>query len=287
MTAIARQVLAVCLILLLLGYRQTQETRTITPSFPPPANYAIYYGQLPVYRNLDRYDWVIVSDGFLPERSSKTRYFAYLTIGEIDKGGSISRKLEKALGEKGFQSVLLKKNPHWDSWVADLRNPAFRAILLDRVERDKKKGFRGIFLDTLDSSLDFEETYPVEGKGLRAALVSFIQDLHQRYPTTPVIVNRGFPILSRIANSISGVLFEDFCSMYDDHRHLYVSVPEQDRKRELSFIHAAQTINPGLTVLALDYGSAKDTDTRFRCAKMAHRQHLVPFFSNRNLDEIP
>lgn len=282
----AGTVLAVLLIAFLWGCRQVQKTGISAP-FPAPASYAIYYGRLPVYRNLDRYDWVIVSDRFVPEHSSRTRYFAYLTVGEIDKGGTIARRLERTMGTRGFRALLLKTNPHWNSWIADIRNPVFRRILLDQVDRDRKKGFRGIFLDTLDSPLEYEEEHPSRGKGLRTALVSFVRELHRHYPQTPVIVNRGFPILPRIADSISGVLFEDFCSMYDDDRHLYVPVPEKDRQRELDFIHAALKLNPGLTVLALDYGDSKDQNLQHHCDRMAKRARFIPFFSNRNLDAVP
>lgn len=286
MTADTGRILGLLLLVFLSGCRQTQGTGPSTPLFHP-ANYAIYYGHLPIYRNLDRYDWVIVSEDFPPEHTSRSRYFAYLTIGEIDKEGKIAKRLDRTLGHKGFQKILLEGNPHWNSWVADIRSPAFRTILLKQVETDERKGFRGIFLDTLDSPIEYEESHPSKGKGLQSALISFILELHRLHPDTPIIVNRGFPVLSRIANSISGILFEDFCSMYDDDRHRYVTVPENPRKEGLSSIQSAIRANPSLVVLALDYGAPRDSVLRNQCAKMAQRNHLVPFFSNRNLDEIP
>ncbi|MHB8543792.1 MAG: endo alpha-1,4 polygalactosaminidase [Leptospirales bacterium] len=282
----AGRVLGLLLILFFCGCRQTQGTGPSTPSFHP-ASYAIYYGHLPIYRNLDRYDWVIVSGDFPPERTSRSRYFAYLTIGEIDKGGEIAKRLERALGRKGFRKILLESNPHWNSWIADIRSPVFRDILLNQVSTDERKGFRGVFLDTLDSPIEYEEGHPSRGKGLRSALVSFILELHRLHPGIPIIVNRGFPILPRITNSIAGILFEDFCSMYDDDHHRYVTVPENLRKKELLPIRAARAENPELVALALDYGSPRDPVLRRHCANMAKRNRLIPFFSNRNLDEIP
>ncbi len=253
----------------------------------PPSRYAVYYGHAPVYEALDRYDWVIVADDFPPERLSRTRYFAYLSIGEIDRDGPILTRLEHQMAKKDVRKILLAKNDTWNSWIADIRNPAFRKALLEQADRDRRNGYRGIFLDTLDSPLSYESAHPVSGKGLARATVSFIRELRRRHPRTPLLVNRGFAVLPRIARDVSGVLFEDFCSMYDETRRRYVFVPAETRNREMTWVRAARRENPSLVVLALDYGFRRDSRRQKKCAGMARRDHLVPFFSVRNLDTVP
>jgi hypothetical protein len=256
-------------------------------SLAPPSRYAIYYGHAPVYEALDRYDWVIVADDFPPERLSRTRYFAYLSIGEIDRDGPIRTRLEHRVGHKAFRKILLAKNDAWRSWVADIRNPAFRKILLEQADRDRQNGYRGLFLDTLDSPLAYETDHPVSGKGLARAIVTFIRELRRRHPRTPLVVNRGFAVLPRIARDVSGVLFEDFCSMYDETRRRYVFVPADTRNREMAKVRDARRENPSLVVLALDYGFRRDIHRRERCADMAREKGFVPYFAVRNLDTVP
>lgn len=254
-------------------------------ALPPPSSYIIYYGSDPVYRILDRYDWAIVSDRFVPESHSRTLYFAYLTVGEVDIGGEIESTLRKKLGGS-LSSVRLARNPYWNSWIADIRSPVFRDVLLERIRELERMGFKGVFLDTLDSPAAYEEIHPSKGKGLKEALISFVREIRRRNPELPIVVNRGFSVLPDISDAVSGVLFEDFCSMYDPSRGGYVLVPPRDRHEGLSAIGAALGKNPHLVRLALDYGEEGDTVLRRTCGELARHDGFIPFFTNKDVTSV-
>ncbi len=252
-----------------------------------PSSYAVYYGDRPLYQRLDQYDWVIVPDTVAPERHSRTRFFAYLSIGEVDQGGKMEKALQKQLGQKGFRKVVLDKNQVWHSWVSDMRNPVYSRLLRERIARDVRSGFGGIFFDTVDSPLEYRRVHPGQSRGLKTALVRFIQTIHRDYPGIKLILNRGFEILPAVAPDLSGVLFEDFCSRYDDQSHRYLRVSEADRESGLAWIRRARRIHPGLVALSLDYGDPKDRPLKEKCRKMAFDAGLIPYFSDRNLYETP
>ena len=249
-----------------------------------PFRYVVYYGEVPRPALMRGTDWAIVSDTYpLPPPSDSARplYLAYLSVGEVDRDGPIARILART--PDGGRGVYLSKNAFWNSHVADIRNPVFRKALYERVERDLQKGFSGLFLDTLDSPLDYEERHPRKGVGLRSALVSFVETLHATYPRLVIVGNRGFPVLGAIAPSLSGVLFEDFCTRYSERQRRYVRVDPREREALLDVIRRAQAKNPALRLLALDYDDPDHPGLSRGCGRLAHTEGFSHYVSDWQL----
>ena len=231
-------------------------------------------------------DWAIVSDTYpIPSArsipSGSPRYLAYLSVGEVDRDGPIARALSQTPG--GAKGVFLSENVFWNSHVADIRNPAFRKALYDRVERDRRHGFSGLFLDTLDSPLDYEERHPRKGAGIRTALVSFVETLHATYPRLLIVGNRGFPVLSQLAPSLSGVLFEDFCTRFSETRKRYVRVSPKERTHFLDIVRQATAHNPELRLLALDYDDPDSPGVSRGCGRLARNAGYSHYVSDWRL----
>ena len=251
-----------------------------------PFRYVVYYGDALQPSLMEEADWAIVSDTYpLPPsgsaRSRRPLYLAYLSVGEVDRDGPIARILSKA--PDGGRGVYLSKNAFWNSHVADIQNPVFRSALFERVERDLQKGFSGLFLDTLDSPLDYEERHPRKGAGLRSALVSFVETLHATYPRLVIVGNRGFPILPALAPSLSGVLFEDFCTRYSERQRRYVRVDRRERELLLDDIRRAKAKNPNLRLLALDYDDPAHPGLSRGCGRLALSEGFSHYVSDWQL----
>jgi hypothetical protein len=252
----------------------------------PPLRFVVYYGDTPIKGLMKGQDWAIVSDTYpIPRAGSalpdSPRYFAYLSVGEVDRDGPIARALSRTPG--GERGVFLSENAFWHSHVADIRNPAFRKALYDRVERDRRLGFSGLFLDTLDSPLDYEERHPKKGAGIRRALVSFVETLHATYPRLLIVGNRGFSALSQLAPSLSGVLFEDFCTRFSEGRKRYVRVSPEERARLLVLIRQAKEQNPDLRLLALDYDDPDSPGISRGCGRVARSEGFSHYVSDWQL----
>ena len=251
-----------------------------------PFRYVVYYGDARQPSLMRGTDWAIVSDTYpLPPSdispSRRPLYLAYLSVGEVDRDGPIARILART--PDGGRGVYLSKNAFWNSHVADIRNPVFRKALFERVERDLRKGFSGLFLDTLDSPLDYEERHPRKGAGLRSALVSFVETLHATYPHLVIVGNRGFPILPALAPSLSGVLFEDFCTRYSERTRRYVRVDPREREALLALIRRAKAKNPDLRLLALDYDDPDHPGLSRGCGRLARSEGFSHYVSDWQL----
>ena len=272
------------LALLLASCRMPPSPSSSAISPSPGPSFVVYYGERPRPEALARFDWAIVPDDAPIPPKGKTLYFAYLSVGEIDTGSPIARALAALPG--GVESVSLGKNAFWHSTVADPRKEALRQVLLARVVRDVTRGFGGLFLDTLDSPLAYREAHPHRGRGIRRALVSLVALIHASYPGLRIVANRGFGILPEIAPDLAGLLYEDFCSRYDETTRRYVTVPDAERERLLSEIRRARRRNPSLVLLALDYDDPAHPLFRSRCRSLARSLGFSHFDSDVALDRI-
>ena len=249
------------------------------PTSRGPKHFIVYYGAS--QKPFSHADWAIVQDSYHPVRYAKTVYFAYLSLGEIDSGTKVSKELSAIPGE--LSRVTLSKNAFWHSRVADIRRASFRQALFRQIQGDLRNRFGGIFLDTLDSPLEYRKEHPKKGKGIRRAIKSFIETVHASYPGIRIIVNRGFEILPSLAPEISGVLFEDFCSRFDEETKTYVSVPEDERRSFLQLIYQAKKRNPQLVVLALDYDDPAHPAFRKRCDQISRKDGFPHYVSDWTL----
>lgn len=246
-----------------------------------PTSFAVYYGKNPESQALSRVDWAIVQDSYPVPAEGKTRYLAYLSLGEIDPGTAVADEVAGDPG--GLDAVTLSKNTFWNSRVADIRIASYRKALLDRIAWDLRHGFGGIFFDTLDSPLEYRREHPRKGAGMRRAIVSFLQTVHVSYPLVPLVVNRGFEILPEIATDVSGVLYEDFCSRYDETGKTYMSVPPEDRAGFLKAIGQAEARNASLVVMALDYDDPTHPGISAPCQKESRQFGFLHYVSDWSL----
>lgn len=137
-----------------------------------------------------------------------------------------------------------------------------------------KQGFRGFFLDTLDSyrlAANFDEKAQQDG------LVRVIETLHQRYPGIRLILNRGFEIVPRVRDKVQMVAAESLLRGWDASLKRYVNVPEKDREWLLQQL---QTIRERdrLPVLSIDYVAPHDRDATRETARRIAQLGIIPGF---------
>ena len=108
--------------------------------------------------------------------------------GDVLQGVSLQVGLGEVVG-------VLGRNGVWGSEVVDTSSAEWSSFLLDRViEPLWTRGYRGFFLDTLDS---YERVVPdVQGRTRHARRIgALVGSLKRRHPDAKVILNRGFEIL--------------------------------------------------------------------------------------------
>jgi hypothetical protein len=104
---------------------------------------AFFYGKPVPVAELGRFDWVVVEPDHLDARGldelqrGGVRVFAYLSLGE-------------AAPDAVDPGWLLGRNAPWGSVVVDPRAGGWRTRVLARVDALHARGYRGLFLDTLN-----------------------------------------------------------------------------------------------------------------------------------------
>ncbi len=248
----------------------------------PTLRVAFYYGATPPTELLVRYDIAVLEpdSGFRPREHvlPNTQWFAYASVGEITPQRAYFAKLPK--------DWLLGHNTDWASRVVDQSRPDWPAFFVNHVIAPLwARGYRGFFLDTLDSYQLVKMT-EAERARQRDGIVRVIRSIKTRYPAARLILNRGFELLPRIYGDVSAVAFESLYSGWDQARARYVRVNDADRNWLLA---AARDVKSryGLPVIAIDYCAPDDAECARRTAERIAADGIAPFITDGSLQTLP
>lgn len=211
-----------------------------------------------------------------------------LAIGYISIGEDSELRTGDAKGPGGYDSSyfdrnndnLPDKNETWNSYFANAASPAWRARFLSRAaEIIKSHGVDGFFLDTVETSLGYRDSFP--------AMVSLIRELRARHPSAVIVLNRGWDLLPDLGATPDGIMFESFTLSYDFAEKRYVTLRPSawDHGLEVwqTLIRPAQQKH-GLVALALDYAPAADSPEVALACDRAVTFGMIPCVTSIMLD---
>ncbi|HEY1589842.1 MAG TPA: endo alpha-1,4 polygalactosaminidase, partial [Rhodanobacter sp.] len=214
---------------------------------------AFYYGAPVPLEQLSAFDAVVIEpdSGFDPAAAQAdcTDWFAYVSVGEVTPQRPYYAAIPPAW--------IIGRNAEWASQVVDQDAPGWPAFYVKHVIAPLwNKGYRGFFLDTLDSYQLVAKTDAARERQ-EAGLVAVIRAIKRRYPDARLIFNRGFEILPKVYGLVYAVAFESLYSGWDQAKQRYVPVPVDDRAWLLG---QAKTIHEQyrLPVIAIDYCAPGD-----------------------------
>ena len=154
---------------------------------------ALYYGAQPPLAELRAFDAAVTDPdqpGAQPAAAAGHADFAYVSLGEVQPFRPWFPELPSAW--------LGGENKAWGSRLVDPAAPGWADFVADRIVAPLwARGYRGFFLDTLDSYRllpggDADRQRREDG------LVAVIRRIKQRWPEARLILNRGFEILPRV-----------------------------------------------------------------------------------------
>lgn len=240
--------------------------------------FSCYYG-VGQLEHLARYGVAVVQPGHFSAVSVQTLHtagckpLAYLSIGEEPETGSLAEwvMIDPHTGQPA-------QNPHWQTYYVDCRVAVWqRKILQQEIPAILQRGFRGLFLDTLDVQERFPQTRP--------GVVQLVRLIRAMYPQVWLVANRGFSILPQLLPLLDGVMFEAMSSRYENGRYLPWS------GRDLQWIDTQatwlQTYSNGRALFALDYADPADTSLRQLAQERAARFQFLSFVTTWSLDWLP
>ncbi len=184
---------------------------------------------------------------------------------------------------QSFTPVLWRDPPWLAAWherrVAVVgRRPdcaGWPAFLVDKVVAPLwRQGYRGFFLDTLDS-YQLVATTDAARSAQQAGLVAVIRAIHTRFPGAYLILNRGFELLPAVHDIVDAVAFESLFRGWNQSNRQYVEVAPQDRDWLLGQARTARD-QYRLPLISIDYCDpadmtcAQDTATKIRALGIVH-----------------
>lgn len=240
---------------------------------------AFFYGANPPLEELAAFDAVVLEPAHQNAAPSgkDTLWFAYVSVGEVEKSRPYFADLPAAWQIGG--------NPAFGSVVIDQAQPDWPAFFAARVVQPLwDKGWRGFFLDTLDSYHLAAKT-PESRASQEAGLVAVVRALRTRFPGVKLFFNRGFEILPRVHGEAWGVAAESLYRSYDHGAQKYGEVVVADRAW-LSGQLARVRDEYKLPAVAIDYVPPGERELARSTARRILADGFVPWVANPALDML-
>lgn len=257
----------------------SNAARAAAPAALPSV--AFFYGEQVPVEALSAFDAVVVEpdSGFDPaaQQGGHASWFAYVSVGEVTPQRQYYAALPKAW--------LIGRNAAWESKVVDQDAPGWPAFYVKQVIAPLwRRGYRGFFLDTLDSYQLIAKTDAARQRQ-QAGLVAVIRAIKARYPQALLMFNRGFEILPQVHDLVYAVAFESLYNGWDQGKQRYTEVPQADRSWLLG---QAKLIREryGLPVIAIDYCAPGDRQCARETAQKICKDGLVPYVTDGALQTV-
>ena len=246
--------------------------------------FLIYYGVADVPA-IGRYDLVVLDSGIDEAIVTKYRRSAvllgYLSLGEVHTQRAYA-------SDMATQGVLLASSRNWpDARFIDLRDERWKSRVIEELIPDiLRRGFHGLFLDTLDDAEFLETLDPQRFAGMIDAAVDLVQTIRLRFPGVPIMVNRGYALLPRIIHHIDMLMGESVRSTYNAEQKVYVLVSDQDYQWQRDRLYEARRLRRDIRLFSLDYWKPKDRRGINRLYAEARANGFVPYVSTIDLAHV-
>ncbi|HYX08728.1 MAG TPA: endo alpha-1,4 polygalactosaminidase [Bacteroidales bacterium] len=161
-------------------------------------------------------------------RQNNIKVIAYISLGEVNP----SRWYYSLLEKRGFIGI----NENWNSPYIDLEDSISRSIIVNTVIPDiMKKGFDGLFLDTIDDVASYtNRSY------LQPYMIELIRNIHDKNKGKYIIQNAGFFLVDKTKNFIDAMLVEDVATSYDFTTNTYHLATEKKYQEDVDMIRYYQ-----------------------------------------------
>ena len=251
----------------------------------PRAPWAVYYSDALPYEAFEAYDLLVLDSDHHPPLSPLTQQgkllLGYISLGEAEQERHYFEHVKA-------EGILLQENTYWKgSYFVDVRDPRWtKRILEDLIPAILHKGFDGIFLDTLDNPAELERQDPKKYKGMTKAAERLVHAIRRHYPTIPIMMNRGYEILPKVARHITMVMAESLYTDYNFEKKTYDYAPEEFYTQQRDMLKEMQDLYPELQIYALDYWNPEDTETIKKIYATQRKNGFAPYVATIELNKL-
>ncbi|MFK7966302.1 MAG: bifunctional glycoside hydrolase 114/ polysaccharide deacetylase family protein [Burkholderiaceae bacterium] len=258
------------------------------PALPKDApTVAWHYGTNPPLETLKAFDIIVVEPGHdlkptthRSKTAGRSELFAYVSIGELHPTRSYASQMPA--------EMLVAVNETWNSQIIDQSHPDWPAFFVNQIIAPLwKKGYRGFFLDTMDSYHLISEAEP-NRRALKDGMLRALGLLHERHPTARLITNRGFEVLDELhqkfEDHLVAVAAESLFGRWDHRNKRYVRVPSADRQWLKDRLTSA--LSKGIPAISIDYAPADNRKLAREIARDISNLGLIPYVTNGEINQI-
>lgn len=241
---------------------------------------ALCYNYQPNVTALSKFNWAVVDSdaNFEPTiNSTKPIWLVYVSVGEVTS----DRPYFKEMPKKWF----IGNNTEWGSYIINQTEYGWPYFLVNKISKPLwDRGFKGFFLDTLDSyqrvvTTNAQRTEQENG------LAKVISALKAKFPTAILILNRGFEIISRVHNVTNMVAFESLYSGWNQAQQKYGPVSENDRNWLLAKVNDIKA-KYQLPILALDYCNPNNITCAQKTVNLIKQKNIIPYVTDALLQNV-
>ncbi|MDX1635062.1 MAG: endo alpha-1,4 polygalactosaminidase [Marinobacter sp.] len=248
----------------------------------PVQNVGFYYGSAAPIGTLMVYDWLVlqqdqVSDSRLDLlNEAGVTPISYISIGEMARSHRDFSQLQP--------EWLIGSNTAWDSRVLDLRQEAVRRFILERlVSPAMARGFRGVFLDTMDSFM-LTEAGKRQPDAFASAQHELLSSIRAQFPQARILLNRGFHLPEASQGLADALAFESYRQGYDAGQKRFRPVPEADRAWLDQQLARWRQAHPGMPLIAIDY--LPDATGAETLASQLRADGFIPYVTDPDLERL-
>ncbi|MPW19169.1 hypothetical protein GCT13_20275 [Paraburkholderia sp. CNPSo 3157] len=269
----------VAILLLSVGWLRPAITACKRVSATGIGSVAFFYGTSVQAELFEPFDTVVLEpdSGFDPLAHTAHCPYAYVSVGEVTKQRAYYAKMPK--------EWFAGRNEVWASTVVDQTAAGWPEFFVGEIVGPLwERGYRGFFLDTLDSYQLVAKT-DNERARQQAGLIAVLRSLKARYPQAQLILNRGFEILPHVHDQVAAVAFESLFGRWDQTNQRYGEVPDNDREWLLD---QARTIceHYRLPVISIDYCPPHEEARRREIALKIAALGLEPYVTDGALQTV-
>ena len=247
--------------------------------------WVVYYSDTAPPEAFERYRLVVLeSENYPLVRPLADRgktLLGYLSLGEVEEYRPYFSDVEA-------EGILLGENEYWEgSFFVDVRDPRWTSRVIERlVPEILRRGFDGVFLDTLDNAGHLERLNPARNRGMTIAAARLVRTIRLHYPTIRIMMNRGYEILPEVESHIDMVLGESVFADYDFQSKTYRLVSRDLYRQQVNLLQEAKRRNSKLEIFTLDYWNPADPAGIARIYREQRDNGFEPYVSTVELDRI-
>lgn len=247
--------------------------------------WVVYYADKEPPAAFEPYSLVVLdSEHHPPLRPLKDRgkvLLGYISLGEVESHRPWFETV------KGW-GILSAENPNWPgSFYVDVRDRRWvELVVAELVPALLRRGFDGVFLDTLDNPPHLERTDPKTYAGMTDGAARLVRAIRHNHPGIRIMQNRAYEILPQTAGAIDYALGESVVAGWDFQAGAAHLQPPENTRFQVEALIEAKRLNPALELMSLDYWDPKDAAGVAKLYAAERANGFSPYVSTVELDRV-